>query len=141
MGRFKGEVDAFVSMVGSGGTFIGTSTYLKEKRSLVKCYTVEPKGCEILAGKAITKTQHLLQGTGYGIIPPHWNTSIADGYISVSDKEAADMKERLARIEGVYVGYSSAANVVASVKLIKSDLFCSPPNIVTVLCDTGFKYD
>jgi len=137
----NGEFDAFVSSVGSGGTFIGCSGYFKSQNKNILCAVVEPEGCEILANKEITKSEHLLQGTGYSLIPPHWDQSITDVYLSVSDKEAIEYKNLLAEREGLYVGYSSAANVCAAIKLLKSENIENPdPKIVTILCDTGLKY-
>jgi cysteine synthase A len=137
----NGELDAFVASVGSGGTFTGCSRYFKLKNRDILCAVVEPKGCEILAGKEITKCEHLLQGTGYSLIPPHWEKSITDVYLSVSDEEATEYKNLLAKKEGLYVGYSSAANVCAAIKLLKSEIIENPdPKIVTILCDTGLKY-
>jgi cysteine synthase A len=65
-----GKVDAFVASVGSGGTFVGTSKFLKRMKRDVVCLAVEPAGAEVLAGKSVTKPQHLLQGMGYGYVPP-----------------------------------------------------------------------
>ena len=137
----NGEFDAFVASVGSGGTFTGCSGYFKSQNKDILCAVVEPEGCEILAGKEITKCEHLLQGTGYSLIPPHWDKSITDVYLSVSDEEATEYKNLLAKKEGLYVGYSSAANVCAAIKLLKSEIIENPdPKIVTILCDTGLKY-
>lgn len=137
----NGEFDAFVSSVGSGGTFTGCSRYFKAQNKNILCAVVEPKGCEILAGKEITKCEHLLQGTGYSLIPPHWDKSITDVYLSVSDEEAVEYKNLLAEKEGLYVGYSSAANVCAAIKLLNSEIIENPDSkIVTILCDTGLKY-
>ena len=139
-GDTNGAVSVFVAAVGSGGTFIGTSKYLKSKNSKVQCFVVEPMGSEILAGKSISKPKHLLQGMGYGSAPPHWNPKLADGFIAVSDEEASTYRKLLAEKEGLYVGFSAAANVAASVKLLESNEFGKSATLVTVLCDTGLKY-
>lgn len=138
--QLKGNVDAFVTTVGTGSTFIGIAKYLKYKNNQIKCYVVEPSGAEILAGKPIVKPRHLLQGAGYGLIPHFWESSLADGYLAVTDQEAKIMKARLGEEEGLYVGYTAAANVCASIKLSESGLLGSAPKIVTILCDTGLKY-
>jgi cysteine synthase len=133
------EVDCFIAAIGSGGTFIGTSNYLKSQLPKVKCLAVEPEGVEIHAGKKITNPKHNMQGIGYGFIVPHWDASIVDGFISVSSKEAEKYRKLLAEKEGLFVGYSAAANVCASVKLISSHKLNNPV-IVTILCDSGMKY-
>jgi len=135
-----GRLDAFVAAVGTGGTFVGTSRFLKRQRPGLWCVAVEPKGAEVLAGREGTKPCHVLQGTGYGQIPPQWSSDLADGFAAVSDREAAVYREVIARREGLYVGFSSAANVCAAVKLIESGRLGEDPIVATVLCDTGLKY-
>lgn len=135
-----GELDAFVAAVGTGGTFIGVSRFLKRERPGLTCVAVEPAGAEILAGKEVTKPCHRIQGIGYGRVPPQWSPELADGYVAVSDDEAGAYRSLLARREGLHVGFSSAANVCAAVKLIESGRLGRSPTVVTVLCDTGLKY-
>jgi cysteine synthase len=134
------KVDAFVSVVGSGGTFIGTSRKLKEANPNILCCAVEPKNAEILAGKPVTNNQHIMQGMGYAMIPPLWDSALPDKFFAISDDEAEKMQYELASKEGYFVGYSASANVVASIKLAQSGILKPNSNIVTVLCDTGLKY-
>lgn len=135
-----GLVNGFVAAVGSGGTFVGTSQYLKSISSNVLCFAAEPKGAEVLSGKTVTKPRHLLQGVGYGSVPPHWNPNLVDGFIDVTDEEATQYRKELAHREGLFVGFSAAANVSAAVKLLKSGKLSENSTVVTVLCDTGMKY-
>lgn len=135
-----GKIDAFVAAVGSGGTFIGTSRFLKKLNPRIMCIAVEPEGADILAGNPLSKPKHIIQGIGYGIIPSHWDPKLADMFITVSDQEAEQYRKLLAVKEGLYVGFSAAANVCASMKLLKKNVLNSQPNVVTVLCDTGLKY-
>ena len=135
-----GHLDAFVSCVGTGGTLLGTSRYLKSRSPRLRCYAVEPLGAEILAGKPLTKPQHLIQGTGYGRIPAHWNPALVDGFLAVSDEEVQTTRDLLGRLEGLYVGYSSAANVAAAIKLMDSGVLGHAPVVTTLLCDSGLKY-
>jgi cysteine synthase len=135
------QVDAFVAIVGSAGTLIGTSKGLKDDLKLsTKCYAVEPKDLEILAGGSAHKAQHLLQGTSYGIIPPLYDSSYVDGFLNVTDEEAIFTQKELAKKEGLYVGYSAAANICASLKLAHSGQMPKEANIITIACDTGLKY-
>ena len=138
--QLDGKVDAFVASVGSGGTFVGVSKRLKENNPNVKCFAVEPLGAEVLAGKPVSKPQHILQGSSYGTIPPKWDVRLCDGFFAVSDAQAQTMKQRLAREQGLYVGFTAAANVCAAVKLAESGLLRESAMIATVLCDSGFKY-
>lgn len=134
----KGKVDVFVAAVGSGGTFVGASTYLKGKSPSIKCIAVEPEKAAILSGKKIEDPKHIMQGIGYGLIPPHWNPSLCDWVETVSNEEVRDFKQRLAKEEGLYVGFSAAANVCAAIKVLKK--LDDNINVVTVLCDHGLKY-
>lgn len=138
-------VDAFVASVGSGGTFVGVSQFLKSKNTAIYCAAVEPEGASILAGNSITKQRHIIQGTGYGFIPPHWDCQLADGFMTVSDEEAVYYRKLLADKEGLDVGFSSGANVCAAVKLARNNAIAKNTNsknanIVTILCDLGLKY-
>ncbi|XP_075978925.1 uncharacterized protein LOC142978381 [Anticarsia gemmatalis] len=134
------HVDAFVATVGTAGTFVGTSRYLKEQDPNIKTYVVEPEGAEPIKGKPITKPLHLLQGSGYGCIPNLFKFEYMDGTLSVSDEEAVKYKNLIGEKEGLYVGYTSGANVAAAVKLLESGVLPEDAWVVTVLNDTGLKY-
>jgi cysteine synthase A len=134
------SVDGWVAAVGTGSTFMGVARALKAANSATICAAVEPHGCAILRGDPVTKPRHMLQGTGYGLIPPHWDPSLMDVSLDVSDEEAEHWRRKLACREGLYVGYSAAANVCAAVKLLQSGLLRTDAVVATVLCDTGLKY-
>eukprot|EP01040_Poterioochromonas_malhamensis_P000313 gene313-337_t len=139
--KLQGNIHGFVAAVGSGGTFLGTSGYLKSKDSKIHCVAVEPFGAEVLGRKPVVKPQHIIQGIGYGFVPPHWDPSLADDVYAVCDDEVADMRKRLGEKEGIFVGFSAAANVVASIKLLSSGaLLSEDPVVATILCDHGLKY-
>ena len=132
------EIEAFITSVGSGGTFIGTSEYLKEYNLSIKCIAVEPKNAAILKSGSAKDPKHIIQGTGYGLIPPHWEGDLADEIITVTDKEVLSMTKRLSYDQGLFVGFSSGANVVAAIKFAEKN--SNVKNILTILCDTGYKY-
>jgi cysteine synthase A len=133
------NADVFIASVGSGGTFIGTSKYLKSVIQGIKCIVVEPENAAILKTGKVDNPKHIIQGTAYGLIPPHWEQSLADDFITVSDEEVRDMKMRLSSDQGLYVGYSAAANVIAAQKYLQDGE--KVLNIVTILCDSGYKYN
>lgn len=135
-----GRIGAFVAAAGSGGTFIGTSRYLKEQRDDIFCAVVEPAVARVLAGEPVADSKHLIQGVGYGIPLPHWQSELADAYLCVTDEEALEYRRQLACREGLFVGFSAAANVCASVKLLLSGQLAGDAAVVTILCDTGLKY-
>jgi len=132
------EIDAYVASVGTGGTFIGTAKFLKSKNKMIKCIAAEPESAAILKTGRVENPQHIIQGTGYSLIPPHWNSTLTDDIITVTDTEVQEMTRRLSHEQGMYVGYSSGANVIAALKYAKINQEIR--NIVTILCDTGYKY-
>jgi len=138
--QLDGRVDAFVACVGSGGSFVGIAQFLKSHRPAIHCAAVEPAGAEALARRPITKAVHLLQGTGYGSRPPLWRADLMDQSIAISDEEAVHWRTMLGSHEGLYVGFSAAANVCAAVKLASSGALPANARIATLLCDTGLKY-
>ncbi len=133
-----GQVDAFAAAVGTGGTFVGVSRALKSRNPRVKCYAVEPAGAPYLAGREVTNTRHQIQGAGYAMMPGFWDESLADGYLAVSDEEAAEAARRLARQEGVLAGYSTGANLAAAERIARS--MPSSAVVVTAACDSGMRY-
>lgn len=102
------------------------------------CIAVEPENTAILKTGEIKSAKHIIQGTGYGFIPPHWEEGLADEIITVSDDEVREMTVRLSVEQGLYVGYSSGANIAATIKFIEKNP--SIKYIATILCDTGYKY-
>jgi len=138
--QLDGAIDGFTACVGSGGTFVGTARFLKQQRAGLICAAVEPEGAEVLAGHSVRKARHILQGTGYGVAPHLWEPELMDLSLPVTDQEAIEWRSQLAHKEGLHVGYSSAANVCAAVKLLRSGHIRLNANVVTILCDTGLKY-
>ena len=133
-----GKVTAFVAMVGTGGTFIGTARALKRFNSRIQCVAVEPATAPIIAGQPVTNTSHKLQGAGYALIPPLWDASLCDGLVTIGDEEATQTARALARREGIFGGFSGGANVAAALQLART---AQPGDlIVTVICDSGLKY-
>lgn len=134
------RIDAWVASVGTGCTFMGVAKALRAANPSTNCIVVEPEGSEPLGGKPVTKARHVVQGTGYGLIPPHWDKSLMDQSLSVTDDEVKDWHHRLGVLEGLHVGYSAAANVCAAAKLLRSGLLPDDAVVATMLCDTGLKY-
>lgn len=135
-----GRIEAWVASVGTGATFLGVAAALRARDPRIICAAVEPEGCRPLAGEPVAKPRHVLQGTGYGSVPPHWDPGLMDLALAVSDDEAAHWRRLLATREGLHVGYSAAANVCAAASLLASGRLPADAIAVTVLCDTGLKY-
>ncbi len=134
------SLNAFVAGAGTGATFIGVSRYLKEQNPAILCAAVEPAGARVLAGEPVKNPRHLLQGMGYGIQLPCWQSDLVDDYMAVTDEDAAEYRHLLATREGLHVGFSAAANVCAAVRILESGRLGPDATVATVLCDTGLKY-
>ena len=135
----NGTIDAFCDYAGTGGTFSGCAQLFKDKNPDVQCYVIEPTSCAVLAGKPITSTGHKIQGGGYSRTElSHFDKSVCDGYLTVTNEEAIATARRLAKEEGIFAGFSSGANLHGAIQLLKGP--CKGMTIACVLCDSGLKY-
>ena len=119
----------FVAGLGTSGTFVGTTRRLKEFDPGVECIAMQPDS-----------PLHGLEGMKHmpsSIVPPIYDSELADRHLQVSTEAAQEMVRRLAREEGLLVGISAGANVVAAVEIAGN---LDAGVVVTVLCDGGMKY-
>lgn len=112
-----GQVDIFVSGVGTGGTITGVGEVLKERKPGVQVIAVEPDASPVLSGGA--KGPHPIQGIGAGFVPKVLNTAIYDEVIRVSADDAFAIARRMATEEGLLVGISSGAAVWAALEVAR----------------------
>ena len=113
-----GKVDVFVAGVGTGGTITGVSRYLKRKGKAITSVAVEPTDSPVItqakAGLPLTPGPHKIQGIGAGFIPGNLDLDIVDAVEQVTNDESMEMAHRLMKEEGILVGISSGAAVVAA---------------------------
>jgi cysteine synthase A len=130
-----GDLAAFVTGVGTGGTITGVGRVLKKERPAVRVVAVEPAASAVLSGRPAG--MHGIQGLGAGFVPEILERDLIDRVVTVTDVAAEKMAGRLAREEGLLVGPSSGANVHAACEVaveLKRGV------VVTILCDTGERY-
>ena len=135
----RGEVNVFCEFVGTGGTFAGVATFLKEQDGSIACYVVEPTGAAVMAGQPLDRPGHRIQGGGYAkSLLPLLDPALVDGFIEVSDADAIDGARRLAREEGIFGGFSGGACLVAAERLLRDRH--PGQTIAIVIADSGMKY-
>ena len=132
-----GEVDAFISGVGTGGPLTGTGKYLKSKKASVRVVAVEPDTSAVLSGE--NPGPHKIQGIGAGFIPKVLDTTVYDEIVRVTNEDAFAYGRDFATTEGILVGISSGAALKAAVELAKRPEF-KGKTIVALLPDSGDRY-
>jgi cysteine synthase A len=144
-----GKIDILVAAVGTGGTITGITEAIKPKKASFQAIAVEPKDSPVisqtLSGQPVKPGPHKIQGTGAGFVPKNLHLKDSAGNpqivecVQVSNDDAFAMARRLAKEEGLLVGISTGANVIAAIEVAKR-----PENkgklIVTIACSTGERY-
>ena len=139
-----GKIDIFVAGVGTGGTITGVSRYLKLEKGLnVQSVAVEPTNSPVisqtLAGEEIKPGPHKIQGIGAGFIPGNLDLEVVDAAEQVSNEDAIAMAHELMKNEGILVGISSGAAVVAAKRLAEKPENADK-NIVVILPSATERY-
>jgi cysteine synthase A len=139
MWRQSGEgLEVFADFIGTGGTFAGYSAAFKRFSPAVRCYAVEPHGCAYYKGELIAGASHGIQGGGYAKEMPVIDRGLIDGCVTVTHEEAVETTRLLAKLEGVFAGFSSGANLAAAVKLLRENE--KGKTVGIVVNDCGLKY-
>jgi cysteine synthase A len=130
------RIDAFVQSTGTAASLRGVAEGLRRSRPDIRIVAVEPAESAVLSGGPTGV--HRIEGIGAGFVVPLWHGAIADEIVPVSTADAMAMARRLARIEGLFAGTSTGANLVAALGI---GMRLGPDRtVVTVMCDSGMKY-
>ena len=140
----EGNIDVFVSGVGTGGTLTGVSRYIKQTRGKsITTVAVEPTLSPVIsqakAGEEIKPSPHKIQGIGAGFIPGNLDLDLVDRVVQVSDDESKEMALRIMREEGILCGISSGAAMAAALR-IAEEPGMQNRTIVVILPDSGERY-
>jgi cysteine synthase len=133
----KGEIDWFVSGVGTGGTITGVGQMLKPRRPSLKVVAVEPEDSPVLSGGQ--PGPHKIQGIGAGFVPQILDRSVIDEVLTVGNQTAFDHARLLAKLEGIPVGISSGAAVAAALEIAQRP-GTTGKNIVIIIPSFAERY-
>jgi cysteine synthase A len=133
--QMEGRVDAWVSGVGSAGTFTGVARFFKKKRAGILTVAVEPQGSVLQGGEP---GPHKVEGIGVSFIPATFDRSVCDRVMKVMDEPAFAMVKRLAAEEGVFAGSSAGAMLCAAVDVARE--FGAGKRVVSFIPDSAERY-
>jgi O-acetylserine dependent cystathionine beta-synthase len=133
--QLDGHIDVFVAGAGTGGTFMGTAKFLKEKNPQLKSVIVEPEGSILNGGES---GPHKTEGIGMEFLPEYMDSSYFNSIYTVTDIDAFNLVKELALKEGLLVGSSAGAALHAS--LLEAQQAKPGTNIVTIFADSSERY-
>ena len=131
-----GKLDAFVHAVSTAHSIHGVTQSLWARDRNIRITAVEPAESAVLSGKP--SGSHKIEGIGIGFIPPLWQPELVNDIETVSTDEAKAMARRLARIEGIFAGTSTGANLVAALRV--AEKLGAGATVVTLVVDSGLRY-
>ena len=131
------NINEFIMGVGTGGCFSGNAEVFKKEIPNIRCIAIEPYHVRALSGGDISG-KHKLEGIGAVFVPSIYRADLADEIIAVKDEDAIETARKLARMEGIFGGTTSGANVWAAIQ--RARIIGTGKKIVTVIVDSGLKY-
>lgn len=131
------RIDVFVAGIGTGGHITGVGEELKRVRPGIEVVGVQPEGCDLFANRHVP---HDLQGLSIGLIPQVLNTAVIDRMECVALHDCLDMIRRVMRTEGISLGISSAANLVAIAQGVGNRLIVRGTQVLTMIYDGAESY-
>ena len=140
--QMNGKIDYLIGAIGTGGTITGTGRFLKEKNPDTKIIGLDPYGSvfyDWFKHKKMIKPYHyLIEGMGDEFLIKTAQLEQLDDMMQIEDKKAIGWTKKLAFEEGILAGGTSGANICGAVRLAKE--IDRDANIVTIICDSGYKY-
>jgi cystathionine beta-synthase len=140
--QMEGKVDYLIGAVGTGGTITGAGKYLREKNPKLKVIGLDPYGSvfyDWFKNKKMVQSYHyLIEGMGDECLIKTAQLELLDDMMKIEDKKAVGWTKKLAFEEGILSGGSSGANICGAVRLARE--IDREANIVTIICDSGYKY-
>lgn len=131
------NIDEFIMGVGTGGSFSGNAEVFKKEIPNIRCIPIEPLHVRSLSG-GNKSGAHRLEGIGAGFVPSICRLDLADEIMAVSDEDAYETARKLARLEGIFGGITSGANVWAAIQ--RARIIGPGKKIITIIPDSGLKY-
>jgi cysteine synthase A len=134
--QMNGKIDAFIHCVSTTHSLHGATEALWKRNKNIFIGAIEPDESAVLSGRA--SGAHKIEGIGIGFIPPLWKPDLVNEIFTVTTDDAKAMARKLAKVEGVFAGTSSGANVVAALRL--AERLGKGKNVVTLMVDSGLRY-
>ncbi|AXC09495.1 Cysteine synthase [Acidisarcina polymorpha] len=133
--QMEGRIDAFVSGVGTGGTFSGVAQFLKEQDSSILTVAVETEGSVLQGGEP---QHHKIEGIGVSFVPKTFHREVTDEIVKVADADAFNMVRRMAAEEGLLGGSSAGAMVFAAAAVARR--LGPGKRVATMIPDSAERY-
>ena len=133
---FPEGFDALITGVGTGGHITGVAEVLRPKFPSLQVFAVEPAKSPVISGGA--PSPHRIQGIGAGFVPGNLHKEVLDGVIQISDEDAIEYAQRIAKEEGILVGISTGASLAAVARKLPD--IRDGGTILTFCYDTGERY-